>query len=79
MNELCVNKFKHFGEGFEFRPGAYAEACSKISIDNYVVIRPGTFLLADPIDSGGIVIEDKVSIGPGVHFYTNNHEFSDIS
>jgi acetyltransferase-like isoleucine patch superfamily enzyme len=80
MRKLCVKKFKHFGEGSEFRPGAYAEACSKISIGNNVVIRPGTFLFADPTEGGGaIVIEDKVSIGAGVHFYTNNHEFSDTS
>ena len=80
MKKLCVKKFKHFGEGAEFRPGAYADACSKISIGNNVVIRPGTFLFADPTDGGGgIVIEDKVLIGPGVHCYTNNHEFSDAS
>jgi acetyltransferase-like isoleucine patch superfamily enzyme len=80
MRKLCLNKFKRFGEGAEFRPGAYAEACSKISIGNNVVIRPGTFLFADPTDGGGgITIEDKVLIGPGVHFYTNNHEFSDTS
>lgn len=80
MRKLCLKKFKRFGEGAEFRPGAYAEACSKISIGNNVVIRPGTFLFADPTYGGGeIVIEDKVLIGAGVHFYTNNHEFSDTS
>lgn len=80
MRELCVKKFKSFAEGAEFRPGAYAEACSKISIGNNVVIRPGTFLFADPTEcGGGIVIEDQVLIGAGVHFYTNNHEFSDIN
>lgn len=80
MRKLCLKKFKRFGVGAEFRPGAYAEACSKISIGDNVVIRPGTFLFADPTDGGGgIVIEDKVLIGAGVHFYTNNHEFSDAS
>lgn len=80
MRKLCLKKFKRFGEGAEFRPGAYAEACSKISIGNNVVIRPGTFLFADPTDGGGeIVIEDKVLIGAGVHFYANNHEFSDLN
>jgi acetyltransferase-like isoleucine patch superfamily enzyme len=79
MKELCKNKFKHFGFESEFRPGAYADVCSKISIGDYVVIRPGTFLFADPtVGGGGISIEDKVLIGPGVHFYTNNHEFSDV-
>jgi acetyltransferase-like isoleucine patch superfamily enzyme len=80
MKSLCIKKFKYFGEGSEFRPGAYAAACSKISIGNNVVIRPGSFLYADPSDGGGsITIEDKVSIGSGVHFYTNNHKFSDSS
>lgn len=80
MRKLCIKKFNHFGEGSEFRPGAYAEACSKISIGNNVVIRPGTFLFADPADGGGgIIIEDKVLIGSGVHFYTNNHKFADTS
>ena len=80
MKSLCIRKFKHFGEGAEFRPGAYAEACSKISIGDNVVIRPGTFLFADPTCGGGsIVIEDDVLIGPGVHFYTNNHKYSDAS
>ncbi len=76
MNNLCTNKFAEFGEGAEFRPGAYAEACSKIYIGRNVVIRPGTFLFADPRDGGGtITIEDDVLIGAGVHLYTNNHEF----
>lgn len=79
MRALCVEKFKRFGAGAEFRPGAYAVACSKISIGVNVVVRPGTFLFADPTNKGGeIVIEDDVLIGSGVHFYTNNHEFSDI-
>jgi acetyltransferase-like isoleucine patch superfamily enzyme len=38
MRGLCVKKFKHFGVGADFRPGAYAEACSKISIGENVVI-----------------------------------------
>ncbi len=80
MTKLCKKKFKYFGDKAEIRPGAYIDACSKISIGKNVVIRPGTFLYADPtIDGGGIVIEDDVLIGPGVHFYTNNHEFSDTA
>jgi acetyltransferase-like isoleucine patch superfamily enzyme len=76
MTSLCVKKFKHFGARSQFRPGAYAEACSKISIGANVVIRPGSYLFADPTDGGGsIEIEDNVLIGAGVHFYTNNHEF----
>lgn len=79
MQALCIDKFKEFGAGAEFRPGAYAITCSKISIGKNVVIRPGTFLFADPDSSGGeITIESDVLIGSGVHIYTNNHEFSDI-
>jgi len=77
MNKLCCKKFASFGSNSEFRPGAFAEACSKIYIGRNVVIRPGTFLFADPTEGGGtITIEDDVLIGPGVHFYTNNHSYS---
>lgn len=80
MRRLCIRKFKRFGEGAEFRPGAYAISCSKITIGDYVIIRPGTFLFADPVKNGGeIIIEEKVLIGSGVHFYTNNHDFSDTT
>jgi len=80
MRVLCRQKFMAFGEGAEFRPGAYAESCSKIGIGRNVVIRPGSFLFADPTEGGGgIVIEDDVLIGPCVHFYTNNHAFSDVT
>ena len=78
--KLCERKFKNFGAGAEFRPGAYAESCSKISIGKDVIIRSGTFLFADPSEGGaGIIIEDEVLIGAGVHFYTSNHQFSDTS
>lgn len=77
---ICRKKFKFFGEGAEFRPGAYAIACSKISIGQKVVIRPGTMLFGDPRDNGAeIIIEDKVLIGSGVHMYVNNHRFDDTS
>lgn len=80
MRKLCVEKFKCFGEGAEFRPGAYAVTCSKITIGNKVVIRPGSYLFADPREGGGgIVIEDEVLVGSGVHFYTYNHQFSDVN
>lgn len=80
MRKFCEKKFKNFGDGAEFRPGAYAVVCSKISIGKNVIIRPGTFLFADPVDGGGnIVIEDWVLMGSGVHCYTNNHEFSDTA
>ncbi len=74
---LCKQKFKHFGDGSEFRPGAFAINCSKISIGYNVTIRPGSFLHADDRHGGGeIIIEDKVLIGPGVHIYANNHKFT---
>jgi acetyltransferase-like isoleucine patch superfamily enzyme len=76
--KLCQKKFKYFGEGAEFRPGAYAIACSKISIGKRVVIRPSTMLFAETLDAGGeITIEDEVLIGSGVHIYTTNHRFND--
>ena len=78
MRKLCKKKFLKFDEGAVVRPGVYADACSKISIGKSVVIRPGTFLFADPTpNGGGITIEDFVLIGPCVQFYTNNHSFSD--
>lgn len=76
MRSLCQKKFKRFGRGAEFRPGAYAFGCSKIEIGDNVVIRPGSFLAADTREGGqGIVIEDNVLLGPGVHFYCHNHQF----
>lgn len=76
MIKLCNEKFKHFGQNAEFRPGAYAIACSKISIGENVVIRPNTMLFSDPRPNGAeIIISDNVLIGSGVHFYTNNHRF----
>jgi acetyltransferase-like isoleucine patch superfamily enzyme len=77
--ELCRTKFLHFGLMAEFRPGAYAEACSRISIGRRVVIRPGTMLFADPAPGGeGITIEDDVLIGAGVHIYSANHRFDSL-
>lgn len=81
MQKLCKKKFKYFGENAEFRPGAYAIGCSRISIGSNVVIRPNTMLFSDPRPNGAeIIICDNVLIGSGVHLYTNNHRFdkSDI-
>lgn len=75
---LCQKRFRRFPYSAEFRPGAYAVACSKIEIGERVVIRPGTMLLAHPgYDGPGIVIEDDVLIGAGVHIYNANHAFRD--
>ncbi len=78
MFELCTSKFSSFSEGAEFRAGAYAVTCSKISIGKNVVIRPNTMLFADPREGnvGEIILEDNVMLGSGVHIYVANHEFS---
>lgn len=77
MTALATEKFKHFGTGAEFRPGAYAITCSKIELGSNVVIRPGTMLFADPCltDRGKILIEEDVMLGSGVHIYTSNHRY----
>ncbi len=80
MTRLCQTKFKYFADSAEFRPGAYAITCSKISIGNRVVIRPGTMLFADSRENGaGITIQDDVLIGSCVHFYVSNHNYSSPS
>ena len=77
MLKLCKKKFKSFSDTSEFRPGAYAVCCSKISIGKRVVIRPGTMLFGSPAEKGAqIIIEDNVLIGSGVHFYSSNHSFA---
>ncbi|MEX0333127.1 DapH/DapD/GlmU-related protein [Vibrio tubiashii] len=75
MRKLCEEKFLSFAPTSDFRPGAYAIACSKISLGANVVIRPATMLFAD--DYAGIEIEDNVMIGAGAHFYVNNHKFDE--
>lgn len=79
MLKLCKEKFREFGEGAEFRPGAYAICCSKISIGKRVIIRPGCMFFADPREGGkGISIEDYVMLGSGVHIYVHNHKFGSL-
>ena len=79
MRALCSKKFAGFGEGAEFRPGAYAIECSRIHIGAKVVIRPATMLFADPrMDGLSITIEDEVMLGAGVHIYVANHVFADV-
>ncbi len=78
MRRLCRAKFKRFGEGAEFRPGASAIACSRIEIGDRVVVRPGTMLHADPREGGaGIVIEDDVLLGSAIQVYVDKHRFDD--
>ena len=76
MLKLCRDRFRHFDDTADFRPGAYAICCSKISQGKRVVVRPTTMLFADPREGGaGITIEDDVMMGSGVHLYVNNHRF----
>jgi acetyltransferase-like isoleucine patch superfamily enzyme len=74
---LCKSKFKHFGDGAQFRAGAYAVFCSQISLGRRVIIRPGSQLMADSYQ--GITIEDDVMLGAGIHIYVNNHRFDDTT
>jgi len=73
MGGVCVEKFRLLCENAEFRPGAYAIVCSKISIGKNVVIRPSSMLFSS-LDSS-IILEDNVMLGSGVQIYVNNHRF----
>lgn len=76
MLKLCKEKFQYFDDTADFRPGAYAVCCSKISLGKRVVIRPSSMLFADPREGGaGIIIEDDVMMGCGIHIYVHNHRF----
>jgi len=79
MIKLCKSKFKAFDDSSEFRAGAYAICCSKISLGKRVIIRPQSMLFADPRNEklGRIFIEDYVMMGSGVHIYTSNHKYED--
>jgi len=77
MKKICTKKFLYFGDGAQFRAGAYAVGCSKIKIGKRVIIRPNTMLFGetnDPLDVS-ITIEDDVMMGVGVQIYVNNHRF----
>jgi len=78
MLYVCKKKFKKFDDTAEFRPGAYAIGCSKISIGHRVVVRPLTILHADSRPHGaGITIEDDVLLGPGIQIYVDTHAYGD--
>jgi acetyltransferase-like isoleucine patch superfamily enzyme len=80
MLTLCRKKFKFFHDTAEFRPGAYAIGCSRISIGKNVVIRPASMLFADPDErDADIRIDDDVLIGSGVHIYVTTHKYDDPS
>lgn len=71
--KICKKKFKEFGSFSEIRPGAITIGCSKISIGEYVFIRPGAYIVAG---SAEIIIEDKALIASGVQMHTENHKYS---
>jgi acetyltransferase-like isoleucine patch superfamily enzyme len=76
MLALCKKRFKRFDETAEFRPGAYAVGCSRISFGARVVVRPGCMFFGESETlEDSIVIEDDVMIGSGVHIYISNHRF----
>ena len=76
MLRICKKKFKHFADTADFRAGAYAVCCSKISIGSRVVIRPGCMLFGEaPNLETSITIEDNVMMGSGIHIYVHNHRF----
>jgi acetyltransferase-like isoleucine patch superfamily enzyme len=78
MLKLCKKKFYYFDDTADFRPGAYAVGCSRISVGKRVVIRPGSQLHAASVEPGvNILIEDDVLIGSGVHIYVSNHNYED--
>jgi acetyltransferase-like isoleucine patch superfamily enzyme len=79
MYNLCEKKFFRFGKGAEFRYGAYAVGCSKISIGDRVVIRPNCMLFGESLTlENSIIIEDNVMMGSGVHIYISNHKFESL-
>lgn len=77
MLTMSKRKFKSFSDSAEFRAGAYAIVCSKISIGKNVIVRPNTMIFADPRkgSDGSVIIEDDVMLGSGIHIYTGNHRF----
>lgn len=44
--KICEKKFKYFGPNADIRHGAIVIGCSKISLGDSVVIRPGTYIVA---------------------------------
>lgn len=79
MRSLATSKFFNFGINSEIRPHCYIVGCSQISIGDNVTIRPLTMLHGETDSIKlGIVIEDNVLIGSGVHIYVENHKFDEL-
>lgn len=76
MLRLCKRKFKHFADTAEVRPGSYIVGCSKISIGDRVVIRPGCMIYGTSNLDLSIELQDAVMLGSGCHIYVSNHTFS---
>jgi acetyltransferase-like isoleucine patch superfamily enzyme len=77
MLRLCKKKFHYFADTAEVRPGAYIVGCSKISLGNRVVIRPGCMIHGTSAHLDlAIDIQDDAMLGSGCHIYVSNHTFS---
>ncbi|MDY7829116.1 hypothetical protein UXA55_05890 [Aeromonas caviae] len=76
-----MRKFSYFGEGADFRLGAYAIETGRISLGKNVVIRPGSMLFASHQSdlSIQISIEENAMLGAGGHIYVSNHAFNDVT
>lgn len=77
MLSLCKNKFQYFADTAEVRPGSYIVGCSKISLGDRVVIRPGCMIHAASSNLElSVEIQDGAMLGSGCHIYVSNHSFS---
>lgn len=78
MLSLCKTKFQYFADTAEVRPGSYIVGCSKISLGDRVVIRPGCMIhgASSNLDLS-IEIQDGAMLGSGCHIYVSNHTFID--
>ncbi|AOM76917.1 acyltransferase [Pedobacter steynii] len=77
MLKLCKRKFQYFADTAEVRPGSYIVGCSKISMGDRVVIRPGCMIHGASSNLNlSIEIQSGAMLGSGCHIYVSNHTFS---
>lgn len=77
MLKLCKRKFQYFADTAEVRPGSYIVGCSKISMGDRVVIRPGCMIHGASSNLKlSIEIQNGAMLGSGCHIYVTNHTFS---